>query len=131
MWFHVAMIERFHPEGFPPPAVPLSPATKAGDFVFVSGQVATDQDNNVFVGDFTREVESTLDNVEAVLAAAGARLDQIVKVNAFLSNATLFAPFNEVYARRFGAAPPARTTLVVGFGAPDVRVEIEAVAYLG
>jgi 2-iminobutanoate/2-iminopropanoate deaminase len=125
------MIERFHPAGFPAPAVPLSHATKAGGFVYVSGQVATDAENKVYVGDFTREVESVLDNVEAVLAAAGARRDQLVKVGAFLSNATLFAPFNEVYARRFGDAPPARTTVVVDFGHPDVRVEIEAIAYVG
>ncbi|GAA4461657.1 RidA family protein [Phytohabitans houttuyneae] len=125
------MVERFHPESFPAPAVPLSHATRAGDFVFVSGQVATDEDGNIFVGDFAREVESVLDNVETVLAAAGARPDQIVKVGAFLSNATLFAPFNEVYRRRFGAAPPARTTVVVSFGHPDVRVEIEVIAYVG
>jgi 2-iminobutanoate/2-iminopropanoate deaminase len=125
------MIERFHPAGFPAPAVPLSHATKAGDFVFVSGQVATDADGNVYVGDFTREVESVLDNVEAVLEAADARLDQLVKIGAFLSNATLFAPFNEVYRRRFPDAPPARTTVVVDFGHPDVRVEIEAIAYVG
>jgi 2-iminobutanoate/2-iminopropanoate deaminase len=125
------MIERFHPEQFAPPTVPLSHATRAGDFVFVSGQVATDDDGTVYVGDFEREVERVLDNVESVLAAAGARPDQIVKVGAFLSNATLFAPFNEVYRRRFGTAPPARTTVVVSFGHPDVRVEIEAIAYVG
>jgi 2-iminobutanoate/2-iminopropanoate deaminase len=125
------MIERFHPEAFPAPSVPLSHATRAGDFVFVSGQVATDDEGAIYVGDFEREVESVLDNVETVLAAAGARPDQIVKVGAFLSNATLFAPFNEVYRRRFGAAPPARTTVVVSFGHPDVRVEVEAIAFVG
>jgi len=125
------MIERIHPEGMPSLGVPLSPATRAGGFVFVSGQVATDDDGEVYLGDFAREVESTLDNLEAVLAAAGARIDQIVKVGAYLTNATLFAPFNEVYARRFGAAPPARTTVVVDFGRADVRVEIDAIAYVG
>jgi 2-iminobutanoate/2-iminopropanoate deaminase len=125
------MIERFHPEGFPTPPVPLSPATRAGGFVFVSGQIATNQSGAIYLGDFALEVESTLDNVEAVLTAAGARLDQIVKINAFLSNATLFAPFNEVYRRRFPDAPPARTTVVVGFGIADVRVEIDAIAYVG
>jgi 2-iminobutanoate/2-iminopropanoate deaminase len=131
MWFHIVMIERIHPAGQPAPRVPLSPGTRAGDFVFVSGQVATSDDGQVYIGDFTREVEGALDNVEAVLAAAGARLDQVVKVGAYLSNATLFGPFNEVYARRFGDAPPARTTVVVDFGHPDVRVEVEAIAYLG
>jgi 2-iminobutanoate/2-iminopropanoate deaminase len=130
MWLHLDMIERIQPAGFAVPAVPLSPATRAGDFVFVSGQVATDG-GGIYVGDFAREVASALDNVEGVLAAAGARLDQVVKVGAFLSNAMLFAPFNEVYRTRFGSAPPARTTIVVDFGHPDVRVEVEAIAYLG
>ncbi|WP_433077063.1 RidA family protein [Dactylosporangium sp. CA-052675] len=125
------MIERFHPDSFAPVAVPLSHATKAGGFVFVSGQVATTADGSIHLGDFETEVNQTLDNVETVLAAAGARVDQIVKVGAFLSNATLFAPFNEVYARRFGAAPPARTTVVVAFGRGDVRVEVECIAYVG
>jgi 2-iminobutanoate/2-iminopropanoate deaminase len=121
------MIERFLPSA----AVPLSHATRAGGFVFVSGQVATDPEDNVYLGEFGIEVERVLDNVEAVLAEAGARGDQIVKIGAFLSNATLFAPFNEVYARRFGTAPPARTTVVVDFGRADIRVEVEAIAYIG
>ncbi|MFI5913079.1 RidA family protein [Dactylosporangium sp. NPDC051541] len=125
------MIERFHPASFAPVTVPLSHATKAGDFVFVSGQVPTTADGSIYIGDFAAEVNQTLDNVEAVLEAAGARADQIVKVNAFLSNGTLFAPFNEIYARRFGAAPPARTTVVVAFGRGDVRVEVECIAYVG
>ncbi|GGM76607.1 RidA family protein [Dactylosporangium sucinum] len=125
------MIERFHPASFAPAAVPLSHATKAGGFVFVSGQVATRPDGSVHLGEFADEVNLVLDNVEAVLAAAGARPDQLVKVNAFLSNATLFAPFNEVYARRWGAAPPARSTVVVDFGRADVRVEVEAIAWVG
>jgi 2-iminobutanoate/2-iminopropanoate deaminase len=125
------MIERIHPDSFAPVTVPLSHGTKAGDFVFVSGQVATTADGSIYLGDFETEVNQTLDNVEAVLAAAGARIDQIVKIGAFLSNATLFTPFNEIYARRFGAAPPARTTVVVAFGRGDVRVEVEAIAYVG
>lgn len=124
------MIDRIQPDGFAVPAVPLSHATRAGDFVFVSGQTATAGDG-IYIGDFAREVESALDNVEAVLTAAGARLDQVVKVGAFLSNAMLFARFNEIYRARFHAAPPARTTVVVDFGHPDVRVEVDAIAYLG
>lgn len=112
--------------------VPLTPGVRAGDFLFVSGQVATDSANSVLIGDFPTEVDGALDGVEAVLQAGGATLGDVVKVNAYLSNAALFAPFNEVYGRRFGpTAPPARTTVVVDFGHPDVRVEIEAIAYLG
>jgi 2-iminobutanoate/2-iminopropanoate deaminase len=120
-----------HPEHFPTPAVPLSHGVRAGDLLFVSGQVATAADGSVFIGDFATEVNSTIDNVEAVLRAGGASLADVVKVNAYLANATLFAPFNELYARRIGDVPPARTTVVVDFGHPDVRVEIEAIAYLG
>jgi 2-iminobutanoate/2-iminopropanoate deaminase len=98
--------------------------------VFVSGQTATTDDGRVYVGDFAREVESALDNVERVLAAAGASWQQVVRVGAFLSNAMLFAQFNEIYARRVGSDRPARTTVVVAFGHPDVRVEIEAIAYV-
>ncbi len=125
------MIERIHPESFPAAQVPLSHGTRAGDFVFVSGQTATDADGGIYIGDFTREVTGALDNVEAVLRAAGTSPDRVVKVGAFLSNAALFAPFNEIYAQRFAAAPPARTTVVVGFAHPNVRVEIDAIAYLG
>jgi len=124
-------MERIHPEGFPPPVVPLSHGVRAGDFVFVSGQIATRPDNDVLIGDFPAEVDSAIDNLEAVLHGAGAQLSDLVKVNAYLSNAMLFAEFNRIYSRRIGAAPPARTTVVVDFGHPDVRVEIEGIAYTG
>jgi 2-iminobutanoate/2-iminopropanoate deaminase len=124
-------MQTVHPGHFPTPAVPLSHGVRAGDLFFVSGQVATGPDGAVLVGDFEAEVNSAIDNVEAVLHAGGATLADVVKVGAFLSNAALFAPFNEIYARRIGDVPPARTTVVVGFGHPDVRVEIEAIAHLG
>ncbi|NNG35754.1 Rid family hydrolase [Nakamurella aerolata] len=115
----------------PAPTVPLSAGYSAGDFLFVSGQVASNPDGSVFVGDFTDEVNRTLDNVEAILKAGGADFSKVVKVNAWLSNSILFAPFNTEYAKRFPDSPPARTTVVVNFGHPDVRVEVDAIAYLG
>ena len=72
----------------------------------------------------------TLDNVEAVLTAGGATVADVVKVGAWLSEAERFGRFNELYAERFGSHRPARTTVVVGFGHPDVRVEVDAIAYL-
>lgn len=113
------------------PQVPLTPGVRAGDWVFVSGQIAASADGTVLIGDFEKEVDLAIDNVGAVLSAAGASLSDVVKVSAFLSNPLLFARFNEVYARRFSPPRPARTTLVVSFGHPDVRVEIEAIAYIG
>lgn len=115
----------------PGSATPFSPGFRAGDFVFVSGQIASRDDGSVLIGDFTDEVNQTIDNVERILRAAGCGLEQVVKVNAWLSNPLLFRPFNEVYASRFPTPPPARTTVMVSFGLPDVRVEIDAVAYVG
>ncbi|OYO02037.1 RidA family protein [Enemella evansiae] len=125
------MAEAVHPADIPAPPVPLSPGMRAGDFIFVSGQVASRPDGSVLVGDFAQEVELTLDNVEAILKAGGAGLGDVVKVNAWLGSALHFARFNEIYARRFPQLPPARTTVVVAFGHPDVRVEIDAIAHLG
>lgn len=124
-------MQPIQPADLPIPPVPLSPGVRAGDFVFVSGQVANDVSGTVLLGDFAAEVHATLDNVEKVLAAAGATMRQVVKVNAYLANSTLFAPFNQIYAERMQQPFPARTTVVLSFGHPDVRVEIEAVAYLG
>lgn len=124
------MIEPIRP-GTAVPGIPLSPGIRAGDFLFVSGQVATDGDGNIVIGDFDAEVNGAVDNVLKVVEAAGGTLEQIVKVNAYLANGASFGAFNEIYAQRFTGTVPARTTVVSGFGNPDVRVELEAVAYLG
>ncbi len=117
--------------GQEPPKVPLSMGTTAGGFVFVSGQVASRPDGTFFVGDFEKEVEMTLDNVEAVLTQGGAQWTDVVKVQVYLSSAQLFSRFNEVYAARLGSHRPARTALIVGFAHPDVRVEVDAIAWTG
>jgi 2-iminobutanoate/2-iminopropanoate deaminase len=124
------MIEPINP-GTAVPGIPLTPGIKAGDFLYVSGQVATADDGSVVIGDFAAEVNGAIDNVLAVVEAAGGTIDSIVKINAYLSNGASFSAFNELYSARLGAVPPARTTVVSGFGNPDVRVELEAVAYLG
>jgi 2-iminobutanoate/2-iminopropanoate deaminase len=115
----------------PAPTIPISAAYRAGHFVFVSGHIATRPDGSVFIGDFADEVTLALDNVELALRAAGADLSRVVKVGAWLSNPLLFGVFNTVYASRLGTARPARTTVAVGFAHPDVRIEIDAIAYLG
>jgi 2-iminobutanoate/2-iminopropanoate deaminase len=112
-------------------ALPISPGVRAGDFIFVSGQVATNVDGSPFIGNVREEISGAIDAVEKVMQAVGASLDDIVKVTAFLSNAAVFPLFNEIYAQRFTARLPARSTLVLGFGHPDVRFEIEAIGYLG
>jgi len=122
-------MEYITPAGIPPLKNPLTPGVRAGDFVFVSGQVPS-RDGGFVVGDFEAEVLQVLDNVERILQAAGGSLADLCKVNAYLSSGQLFAPFNDAYRSRLGQTPPARTTLVAGFGHPDIRVEIDAIAYL-
>ncbi|MGJ6981520.1 RidA family protein [Aestuariimicrobium soli] len=116
--------------GQPLPKVPLSMGYRAGNLLFVSGQVASDANGEIFIGDFTQEVERTLDNVEAVLTAGGATWKDVARVGVFLSNSLLFGPFNEVYAKRLGDHRPARSAIIVNFGHPNVRVEVEATAVL-
>jgi 2-iminobutanoate/2-iminopropanoate deaminase len=118
-------------EGSSVSSVPISPGVRAGDFIFVSGQVATNTDGSPYIGDVREEISGAIDAVEAVMKAAGASLENVVKVTAFLSNAALFPLFNEIYAQRFSLGFPARSTVVLGFGHPDVRVEIEAIGYVG
>lgn len=108
--------------------VPLSPAVRAGDFVFVSGQVPTDAEGNVVPGGIVEQTEAVISNLKAALALAGCTLADVVKTHCYLADARDFAAFNAVYGRHFGSAPPARTTAEARLMI-DIRVEIEAIAY--
>jgi 2-iminobutanoate/2-iminopropanoate deaminase len=108
--------------------VPLSPAVRAGDFVFVSGQVPVGPDGVVVAGGIEAQTRQVLDNVKAALALAGASLDQVVKTTVWLEDARDFGAFNKVYATYFPSEPPARTTVESRLMI-DIRIEVEAVAY--
>jgi|SRR4051794_38939870 len=123
------MIERLTPPGVPAPRGPYSPAVRAGDFIFVSGQLAVDPETNRYVpGDIQDETRRTLGNIKLILEGAGASVADIVRVGVFLADGSEFSKMNEVYAEFFGNAKPARTTIVCSF-ASDIRVEIDCVAY--
>lgn len=107
--------------------VPLSPAVRAGDFIFVSGQVPT-RDGAVVPGGIEAQTRQVLDNLAATLALAGAALSDVVKTTVILTDARDFAAFNAVYASYFPTNPPARTTAEAKLMI-DIMVEIEAVAY--
>ncbi len=108
---------------------PYSQAVIAGDLVFVSGQIALDPATGAMVaGDFTAETERVLANVDAILVAAGSDRSRVVKATAFLTDLSLFAAFNEIYARFFGAHRPARAVVQAAALPRGARVEIEAVA---
>ena len=108
--------------------VPLSPAVRAGDFVFVSGQVPADSTGAIVQGGIREQTKQDLENIKAALALAGATLDDVVKTTVWLDDARDFGAFNQVYASYFAKEPPARTT-AEGRLMLDIKVEIEAVAY--
>jgi reactive intermediate/imine deaminase len=108
--------------------VPLSPAVRAGDFVFVSGQVPTLADGTVVVGGIEAQTRRVMENIEAALALADVGLQQVVKTSVILADARDFGSFNKIYAGYFPKDPPARTTLEARLMI-DIRVEIEAIAY--
>ncbi|PWT88438.1 MAG: reactive intermediate/imine deaminase [Blastocatellia bacterium] len=110
---------------------PYSQAIKAGDFVFVSGQIPIDPKTGEFVnGGVAEQTERVLKNVAAVLAAAGSDLSQVVKTTVFLADMNDFSAMNEVYARFFVGEPPARATVAAAGLPRNARVEIEAIALL-
>ncbi|MES1261126.1 MAG: RidA family protein [Acidobacteriota bacterium] len=123
------MIERLSPLGAPAPRGPYSPAVRAGDFIFVSGQLAVDPATNQYVaGDIQYETRVTLNNIRRILEDAGATLADVVRVGVFMADGADFAKMNEVYAEFFGNDKPARTTIVCKFAA-DIKIEIDCIAY--
>jgi len=114
------------------PAVgPYSPAVGAGDFVFVSGQVALDPDGRIHGYTPKEQAQKALENLQATLAAAGLTLEHVVKTTIFLKDMDEFGAVNEVYGRFFSEPYPARSTVEVARLPKDLHVEIEAVAYRG
>lgn len=109
---------------------PYSQAVRAGDLVFLSGQVALDPTTGEMVGggDVVREAQQVLDNLGAVLAAAGASFADVVKTTIYLMDLGDFQKVNEIYAQRFTGAPPARATVQVAALPRGARVEIDAIA---
>jgi 2-iminobutanoate/2-iminopropanoate deaminase len=111
---------------------PYSQAVRAGDFLFCSGQIPMDPETGELVaGAIGNQTERVLKNIRAVLQAAGAGLDRVVRCTVFLSDMNDFAAMNEVYGRFFEKDPPARAAVEVARLPKNVGVEIAAVAYLG
>ena len=115
----------------PKPIGPYSQAIKCNGFLFVAGQVGVDPASGEFAGPtIQQQSERMLENVKAILEAGGASLGHVVKTTVFLKDMNDFAAMNEVYARYFSAAPPARSTVQVARLPKDALVEIEVVASL-
>ena len=124
------MIERLTPSGSPVPRGPYSPAVRAGDFLFVSGQGPIDPaTNEMFTGDIRHQTRLTLGNIQRILEGCGASLADVVKCSVFLQDGGDFAAMNEVYAEFFGVDKPARTTVEARFVASGMKIEIDCVAW--
>ena len=128
---------RMHPEvvssAAAPKAIgPYSQGVKAGGFVFLSGQIPLDPATGELVsGDITAQVSQVMQNVSAVLAAAGATWKDVVKTTIFLTDLRDFQAVNAVYAPFFETAPPARSTVQVAALPRGSAVEIEVIAFVG
>jgi 2-iminobutanoate/2-iminopropanoate deaminase len=112
----------------PKPAGPYSHAVVADGFVFISGQGPVDPETGTMPDAFAEQVRQTLRNVRTILEASGSGLDDVVKVNAYVTDLTRFQEFNEVYGEFFRHNPPARTT--VGASLLGILVEVDCIARL-
>lgn len=111
---------------------PYSQAIRTGDWLFLSGQIPLDGATKSLVeGDIGKQTERVMNNLGAVLEAAGASFEHVVKTTIYLVDLNDFARVNEVYGSYFQSAPPARATIAVAALPLGARVEIEAIARLG
>jgi len=118
----------FTPRG-PKPIGPYSQAIRANGFLFISGQVGFDPQTGEFVGDDVKsQTERVLENLKAILEAAGVTLNHVVRTTVFLKDMNDFPAMNEVYAKYFTAAPPARSTVQAARLPKDALVEIDVIA---
>jgi 2-iminobutanoate/2-iminopropanoate deaminase len=101
----------------------------AGDFVFISGQGPVNPETGTMPDAFTDQVRQTFENVKTILEASGSSLENVVKVNAYVTDLTKFAEFNEVYKQYFDHDPPARTT--IGATLLGMLVEVDCIAVVG
>ena len=124
-------IERIQVSGAPRPGGPYSPAVRAGDFLFVSGQGPVEPSTGNMQAEASVQYQTrlVLRNIETILRGCGAEMKDVVKCSVFLLDAADFSAMNEVYAEVFGSDKPARTTIAAGMVAPGMKVEIDCVAY--
>ncbi|MFD0868687.1 Putative reactive intermediate deaminase TdcF [Chlamydia abortus] len=122
------MSKTIHVSKAPQFPLPFSHAVKAGDFVYVSGQVGVDPETLELAGETIEEQTARcIRNVELILQEAGLTLDHVIKANVHLSDGNLIPAFNEVYAQMFQAPYPTRTTVVSGIG--KYLIEMDVIAY--
>jgi 2-iminobutanoate/2-iminopropanoate deaminase len=118
-------------ESAPAPVAAYSQAIASGDLLFCSGQIAIDpQTGQIVDGGIEAETEQVLKNLQAVLAAAGASLADVVKTTVYLADFSEFGAMNAIYVRAFPLEPPARATVGVAALPRGAKIELEAIARL-
>ncbi|WP_374310978.1 RidA family protein [Dongia sp.] len=122
------MSDKIQPIGKKNPNLPFHPAVRAGDFIFVSGQVAKDENGNMCAGNIEEETRWTIESVRRILALEGAELSDIVKMTVFLEDARNFGRYNKIFAEYFPAGVLARTT-VEARAVIECKIEMDAIAY--
>lgn len=126
------MVQAIATKAAPAAIGPYSQAIRAGEFLFVSGQIPLDPATGAVVeGDVRVQARRVLDSLRAIVAAAGASLDRAVKTTVYLADMADFPALNEEYGKYFGQPAPARVTVQVSRLPKEVRVEIDAVVHLG
>jgi 2-iminobutanoate/2-iminopropanoate deaminase len=129
---NMSNLEPVHTGSAPQAIGPYSQAIVSGGFVFTAGQIPLDPATGELVqGDIAAQTERVLRNLAAILDAAGAAPDRVVKTTIYLQDLADFAAVNEIYGRFFGEHRPARSTVEVARLPKDARVEIDAVAAVG
>jgi 2-iminobutanoate/2-iminopropanoate deaminase len=119
--------QAIQPDDLARPAAPYSPVVISGDHVYTAGQVGFDAGGELVPGGIAEQTRQALANLRACLAAAGCGLDDVVKVNAYLSDLADFEAYNAVYREHFDEPFPARTTVQAGLPG-SILLEVEAVA---
>jgi 2-iminobutanoate/2-iminopropanoate deaminase len=117
-----------YPIGKKNPNLPFHPAVRAGDYIFISGQVAKDENGNMCAGSIEEQTRWTIECLRRILAEDGADLSDIVRVTVYLDDARDFGRYNRVFAEYFPDGRIARTT-VEARAVIDTKIEMDAIAY--
>lgn len=124
------MIERIANTGGPKAQGPYSPAVRAGNLLYISGQGPINPLTNEFIlGKIEDQTRLVIENLSSVLTSCGSSLTEVVKCSVYLNNSQDFAAMNQVYAEYFGANKPARTTVVTALVVPEMKIEIDCIAW--
>ena len=122
------MSDKIVPLGKRNPNLPFHPGVRAGDFIFVSGQVAKDENGNMCVGNIEEETRWTIESIRRILRLDGADLEDVVKVTTYLADARNFGRYNKVFSEYFPDGRVSRTT-VEARAVIECKIEMDAVAY--